>query len=67
MIFQETSHKNRPIIITKGPKSLKLLYSIIDLNTIPMYLVGKANKSDPESKERERERERERICSKRGT
>jgi hypothetical protein len=30
-----------------------------------MYLVGKANKSDPESKERERERERENLFQKR--
>jgi hypothetical protein len=46
--FQKSSYKNRPIIyITLGPKSFKLLYSIMYLNTINILaLVGKANKLD---------------------
>jgi hypothetical protein len=35
---------NRPIIYLGGPKSLRLLYSIMNLNTISLPLVGKANK-----------------------
>ncbi len=35
-IFQKSSQKNRPIIIIQGPKSLKLLYSIMNLNTISL-------------------------------
>jgi hypothetical protein len=35
IMFQKSSYKNRPII-TYGPKSLKLLYSIINLNTISL-------------------------------
>jgi hypothetical protein len=43
IIFQKSSCKNRPIM--QGPKSLKLLYSIMIQNTISVpYLVGKANK-----------------------
>jgi len=34
IIFQESSYKNRPT--TWGPKSLKLLYSIMNLNTISL-------------------------------
>ncbi len=34
IIFQKSSHKNRPI--TEGPKSPKLLYSITNLNTISL-------------------------------
>ncbi len=37
IIFQKSSYKNRPIIITKRPKSLKLLYFMMNLNTI-IYL-----------------------------
>ncbi len=34
IVFQKCSYKNRPvIIIAQGPKSLKLLYSIMNLNT----------------------------------
>ncbi len=33
IIFQKHSYKNKPII-TQGPKSLKLLYSIMNLKTI---------------------------------
>jgi hypothetical protein len=45
--FKKSSHKNRPIIITSGPKSLKLLYSIMNLNTIYPCLgrQGQQNKS----------------------
>ncbi len=32
IIFQESSYKNRPIV-TQGPKSLELQYSIMNLNT----------------------------------
>jgi hypothetical protein len=35
IIFQKSSYKNRPII-TYGPKSIKLLYSIMNLNTISL-------------------------------
>jgi len=34
IIFQKSSYKNRPT--TYGPKSLKLLYSIMNLNTISL-------------------------------
>jgi hypothetical protein len=33
VIFQKSSYKNRPII-TPGPKSCKLLYSVMNLDTI---------------------------------
>jgi len=43
---QKSSYKNRPIIITWGPKFLKLSYSIMNLNTIiSLPLVGKAKKN----------------------
>ncbi len=35
-MFQKSSDKNRPIIITQGPKFLELLYSIMNLNTISL-------------------------------
>jgi hypothetical protein len=34
IIFQKSSYRNKPI--TWGPKSLKLLYSIMNLNTISL-------------------------------
>jgi hypothetical protein len=40
--LQKSLYQNKPII-TLGPKSLKLLYSIMNVNTIS-FLVGKANK-----------------------
>ncbi len=52
IIFQKSSYKNRPIIIiiiiiiTLGSKSLKLLYSIMNPNTISfLAMIGKANKN----------------------
>jgi len=34
MIFQKSSYKNKPI--TQEPKSLKLLYPIMNLNTLSL-------------------------------
>jgi len=45
IIFQQSSRKNRPIIITKGPKSLKLLYSKNESKHNILALVGKAKQS----------------------
>jgi hypothetical protein len=42
-----SSFKNPHIkidLLPKGPKSLKLLYSVMNLNTISLSWVGKANK-----------------------
>jgi hypothetical protein len=36
IIFQKSSYKNRPIYNYLGPKSLKLLYSITNPNTISL-------------------------------
>jgi hypothetical protein len=36
IIFQKSSYKNRPII-TLGPKPFKLLYSIVNLNTLSLH------------------------------
>jgi hypothetical protein len=45
IIFQKSSHKNRPT--TWGPNFVKLLYSIMNLNTISsLALVGNSKKNE---------------------
>ncbi len=44
-LFKKSSYKNRPVIITQGPKSNKLLYSIMNLNTLCLPQQARANKS----------------------